>query len=494
MFWTLAGLFILTRAQIFYHLNMNYIDTDQPVMWLGAMDYSAGHFYEPRYYGQNYNTFMEGLFAVPLIWLKIPVYYAVPAATHFIFVFPFLFTAACLFYSNRKIHAILVLSLVICLPVSYDILNGISRGFITGIFFTSFFILSILNPSKLSFILLNTIMAIVGYFVNPNSVLVSGPVLFYIFLYNYKNAKYYLLNLVCLAAALLLHLFFNKLYIDHPDYIVLGLPIEISFKYFSDNILHLNERFAHISPLVENNCIILMTILALLFISLFRQNRNGFYALLVFAGILLFSFSVGKTLEGSTWPFISYGRMYLGIPVIICLFIPFLNFDNLKKIAIVSIIPLSFFIYKTAVIKQVVEWQTKPEQFRSLPVFTLKSSLDAISYYKDVCMKNDSKFILVSTGFWLHTVVTYGGPAIHKDYPATQETDSDRRYWIKEKSKNLVEERFIFISSLPDFNKRVPQKDFALQDLDGYGMFLVTGNRLKMSEFISLVVRTETLD
>ena len=78
---------------MFFWYNLEYIDTDQPYMWLGAVDFSQGLFYEPRYYGQSYNTFMEALFAVPLLWFTVPVYVAVPVATHIISAFPFLFTA-----------------------------------------------------------------------------------------------------------------------------------------------------------------------------------------------------------------------------------------------------------------------------------------------------------------------------------------------------------------------------------------------------------------
>ena len=113
-------LFVITLLVIhvtaFFKLNITVIDSDQPYMWLGARDFARGDFYEPRYYAQDYNTFMEALFAVPFIWMKFPVYYAVPIATHIIFLFPFLFTSFYLFFHKRKIQAILVLSILLCLP------------------------------------------------------------------------------------------------------------------------------------------------------------------------------------------------------------------------------------------------------------------------------------------------------------------------------------------------------------------------------------------
>ena len=130
-------------------------------MWLGAKHYSQGLFYEPRFYGQDYNTMMEALFAVPFIKMGMPVYYAVPLATHLIALVPFLFTAIYLFLKQKKEAAVFVLAVLLCMPTGYDIMNAIPRGFVTGIFFTSLFIINVLNPKQYVFILINIWMAYV---------------------------------------------------------------------------------------------------------------------------------------------------------------------------------------------------------------------------------------------------------------------------------------------------------------------------------------------
>ena len=160
-----------TRLFIYLKYNLNYIDSDQAYMWAGALDYSNGYFYEPRYYAQDYNTFMEALFAVPLIWFNVKAYYAVPLATHFIALFPYIFTSAYLFMKQQKIQALLVLALVLCMPVENDLLNTLPRGFVTGLFFCSFFIVNILNPNHLHTFALNACMAVIGFYVNPTQLL-----------------------------------------------------------------------------------------------------------------------------------------------------------------------------------------------------------------------------------------------------------------------------------------------------------------------------------
>jgi hypothetical protein len=156
-------------------------------MWLGAKHFSEGLFYEPRFYGQDYNTFMEGLFAAPLLLFGVPVYYAVPIATHVIFLCPILFTSIYLFKNRFPIHAIIMLSALLCMPSAFDLVTSLPRGFVTELFFTSFFIVSIRNPQNLKYVALNTLLAALGFFVNQNSVLVSVPFLFYIFLHHVKS-------------------------------------------------------------------------------------------------------------------------------------------------------------------------------------------------------------------------------------------------------------------------------------------------------------------
>src|SRR4051812_45399419 len=93
------------RVRLFFEVNLGLIDSDQPFMWIGAKDYSNGYFFEPRFYGQDYNTFLEALIAVPFIRLNMPVYVAVPLVTHLILLLPFLFTGFYLFVHQKKEQA-----------------------------------------------------------------------------------------------------------------------------------------------------------------------------------------------------------------------------------------------------------------------------------------------------------------------------------------------------------------------------------------------------
>ena len=204
-FYACIAILLTTRILLILNLNIHYIDSDMPFMWAGVKDYSEGLFYEPRFYGQDYNTFMESLFAVPLYWIGVPVYYALPIITHLVAIFPFLFTAFYLFFKNRKENAILVLAILLCLAPGYDVMTSQPRG-ISGVFLCGFYILSFLNPTHMRFLALNTLLSVLAYFVTPNAVLISVPLMAFLFFHNYKNKKYYIVTICCLLSSIVFYL------------------------------------------------------------------------------------------------------------------------------------------------------------------------------------------------------------------------------------------------------------------------------------------------
>lgn len=483
---------VLIRVTIFFDFSITIVDTDQMSMWVAAKDYSKGLFYEPRYYGQDYNTHMESLFALPLLWLSVPVYFAVPIATHFIFLFPYMFTASYLFFKQRKIHALLMLSIMLCLPASYDLLNSLPRGFVTGVFFTSFFIINVIDPYKLKYVLLNSIMALIGFFVNPNSFIASLPFLFYVFLYNYKNPKYYKVSLPCLLLLLPLHLLFNKFYFDHPDYLVLDLDYSFSADNFWKNITHLDNTFVQLSFFVEGNCLLLVAVFFVFLVCLNRQNTKAFFAFLLFMGLILVSFFMGKTREGSTWLFGSYSRLYLAIPFMLGLFATQIQITKRSLFIMLFFIPPLFSAYKIFNYQKLLAWHFEDKNWSGISLIPLKYAREAIDFYKRRCEENQVKNLIISRMFWLCPEVNYGGPAIHNNYPETEMTIFERRYYVRERNKNKIIKKFIFISMSNEFDVGIENNNcFKIKKLDNYGMYLITENKLKTREFIYMADAVE---
>lgn len=492
LFFVSLAFVLVNRILVFGQINIHYIDSDQPFMWAGAVDYAHGIFMEPRFYGQNYNTFFEGLVAVPLIWCGIPVYYALPAATHFIAVFPFLFTAFFLFRKNKITNAVLVLCVPLCLNQAYDIMSSLPRGFAGGVFFCSFFVVSLLHPQNMKWLAMNAVLAVIGFFVNPNSSLVSVPFFVFLFLHHYKLPRFYM---IC-GAALLFFLFLfyavEGFYLKHPSYVVLGVTPGFGFTHFFTNLLSVNNLFSHVNFFtVRFGSLALIYLLLFGFVFRFWEKKVFYTVVSVFAFVCL-TFFLGKMQDGRLWPFYSYSRMYLGLPLLFCFLIVLMPLRPRKLLILACIVSASYGGYKMANLKTAVAFHTRENIWFGVHLVSLHTALEAIDFYGQVCKKNNCDFFLVSNSFWLNTFLDYGGPAVHSDFPETEETNSERRYWVREKNQNKVHGHFVYLSSTFELNQVLPaDSSFSMQKLDDYGLWLIKNNTLTTSEFIRRVKAAE---
>lgn len=458
-------------------------------MWLGAKHYSQGLFYEPRFYGQDYNTLMEALFAVPFIWCGLPVYYAVPLVTHLLFLAPFLFIASYLFIKKHKEKAILVLAIILCMPGAYDIMNSIPRGFVTGLFFTTLYAVSLYNTHNYRLILVNTFLAYVGFLVNQNSILVSAPFLFYLFLVNHKNKKYYIYSAMGLIIAFPIDYILNHFYIIHPEYNLYRFKHIFSMQYFTDAISHLDDRFAHIGLFFENTCIITVLIFLILAIYFFRKNRAWFYAFLVFMSIILFSFFSSKSADGSTWAFFSYSRIYLGIPLFFALCVCIIPFNFKNSIYALIVVTICYSTFKAIHLNSTIAYNMDEKKWLHLNLCTLEEVFSTIETYKKFCVENRSSDLVIIDNVWRSDVINYAGPALYDDYPNTFKPSFERRRWIVEKEKTYFPERFVILIPNTNFDKTVEEKykDINIKRIDDWGCFLIYNNKRNIVDFVKYV-------
>jgi hypothetical protein len=490
-FYGFIVILLLTRVLLLLNLNIHSIDSDMPFMWLGVKDYSEGLFYEPRFYGQDYNTFIESLFAVPLYWIGVPVYYALPIVAHCFAIFPFLFTATYLFKKDRKENAILALALLLCLTPGYEVMTSQPRG-ISGVFLMSFSVLSFMNPKHMGFLVLNTVLSVLAYFVTPNAVLISVPLMAFLFFNNYQNKKYYILTACSLLTALPFYFVFDKFYKDHPDYIVYGLDNTWAFSNLFGALSHLDRSFGHVSFFIEEISATVLISFLVLGIALYRKNKQAFLAFLSFFGIVFLSFFASKVQQGVVWPFYSFSRMYIAVPMVIILFTVFFQIRSRAFVISLLVITLTYSTFKFVNFKSSLAYHTEEKRWNGVHLVSLKNVLDASEAYKNICHEKGVDFFLISNTFWLCTYLNYGGQVIHNDFPETQETKAERRYWVREKNKNKVFKRFVFLSVNYNFDKACSENpNFKITRIDGYGLMLVEDNTLSNDAFISLANKIE---
>lgn len=485
-FFLFIGIILVNQIRLFLSINVDYIDNDQVVMWSGARHFYNGLFYVPRYYGQDYNTMMEALFAVPFMWMGVAIYYAVPLATHLIFLTPFLFIAIYLFIKKQIEKALCALMILLAMPTGYDIMNSIPRGFVTGLFFTSLLIVSLYHTKNYKLILLNTFLSYVGYLVNPNSVLVSCPILFYLFLYNYKNIKYYVYSAIGLLIALPIDYGLNHFYKTHPNYILYGFSNSFSFDYFMDAIKHINSRFAHVGLFMEEFSIITFVALIVLGIFSYQKNKKWFYSYLIFLSIIIISFFSSKAQDGIVWPFFSYSRLYLGIPIFLAfsLFVLPIKFSNWFYALILVV--LLFSVYKQIKFKNAVDYHVQEKRWEHVHLTSLKDILQTLNTYKTFCNEQGVDNLIMVNPVWRDDIINYAGPAVFDDYPNTFKPSFERRSWRIEEETGAIHTKFVIYTANYDFDKLLAETrpDIHIKRLDDWGCFLVYDNGLTTVDFI----------
>jgi hypothetical protein len=89
--------------------------------------------------------------------------------------------------------------------------------------------------------------------------------------------------------------------------------------------------------------------------------------------------------------------------------------------------------------------------------------------------------------------VSYGIPALYDIPFDTQEANTDRRFWIREKNKNLVFKTFVFLSGNTNYHLSFKDdKRFTIKQLDAYGLYMISENTLDNHTFIELVKTFES--
>jgi hypothetical protein len=462
-------LLILDRMVLLTNFNFKYVGSDDLIFWQGATDYMKGKFYEPYFYGQNYNFMLEALFAVPFLKLGVPYFYTFPIATSFVALFPFVFISIVLKKNDLFIESIFFLVLPVLLPIEYGILTSVTRGFVSGLFFSSFLIFSLLSPNKKSSWFLATLAFAFGFIFNPNSLVITFPVCLYLLFVNWKRTAFYLISFITVLPVLSIEFFSKMFYQNNQDYNVNGMwQLQFDFKMVFDNLKHLDNFFAYSTPLFWfAGWSVLLIILFIGFFLLKKDKYKGFSLLFGIAFILL-TLGINKVNDHIDSIFLSSTRMFLGVPILAGLAFTWtfkhLALNKYQLIFGIAFIAFTTFFIKTSVSTAVIKLHTVKTNFG--PVAIKKSNelicecekLDSISVKHQV-----SLFAFVPT--WNLNVphmefYNYGCPLLNKKFPSTMMNIYEKRTWVYIKEKESIHKNIlIFGSSISTNTNEIKQND-----------------------------------
>lgn len=258
--WALLGLLALTalvawdRWQVLSQFCFKYTDHDQVLLWYAADEAAHGRFHEPCFYGQAYSLLVEAWVAPPLLWLGLPHAQALPMVTCFLTLLPYLALAALAHLGKRPWGAMLVMLVPLVMPVEYDIVSSIPRGFVGGVALAGIAAaLWLLCRSTWAFLAAGA-LAVLGLATNPNCCILLLAAGLYAWLRHFLNWRFYTWSLggMLLAAPIPLSVW-RFYHVWHPTYDYhppagMRVPLEWTWATMRQSFPNVDTFFAHFVP------------------------------------------------------------------------------------------------------------------------------------------------------------------------------------------------------------------------------------------------------
>jgi hypothetical protein len=331
----MLGLLAHNRLELGRQFLFAYSDEDQTLMWHAANDLLHGNIPEPCFYGQSFNTCLEGYLAIPLILLHVPYWVAVPSVTIVLGLLPFLLIAWLAWWHGRPGLAALSLAIPLVLPVRYAMETGMPRGFITGIALAIVpcLLLAKATPvptfkprarwrTPFRYFLIG-LLSVAALTINPNCGLLLAGALGYAVATRWREAAFWLYaSLGAFVGALyplFIFLFYYKL---HDDYRLYHRDYQLDWNLYNvrwslNNLKPSLGDFLPLgAPLSATAWVVAGCFAAILIYLLVTRRWSAVFATVAAVAFAVFSFGFKRVHEGNASVFFAYSRMYLAVPVV----------------------------------------------------------------------------------------------------------------------------------------------------------------------------------
>lgn len=431
-FYTIVLILVITdRYFILKEFAWVYTDSDQTIMWAGLSDYSKRIFNEPRFYGQNYNTLLEAFIAVPLFNMGVKPFIALPIITSILTFFPYiLLSLLTLLKRNNLIMSLVILSMPLLLPVNYGMLTSLPRGFVTGIAFAGMACIGAFYSRNNWWHFIMLLLAVLAYSINSNSVILSCPLLLFVFLENKRNRNFYIFAGAGLLFGIVLHSSVQYFYRIHPLYNLHPIILVYSLKSILKSFEHMDYFLNFNMPILwTSGSMILLVFLIIALIFWKQGDKNKSYAFMSVPFLLVITLGFEKVHQGTHSIYFHYSRMFLAIPVLLSLALSHVHVRNtlIFSFGVLLISGYFFWIHQTELIKAI----EKSEIYDPLtPIVSLKTDRleNDCENLNTLCKKYKVELLVFSRHFF-EEPYAYGCTCIEKEFPKTLRPIYERRTW-----------------------------------------------------------------
>lgn len=461
-------LLLIDRFLSLYYFNFSYSDIDQLIMWNGAVDYAKGNFHEPYFYGQAYNYMLESLISVPLLYANVPVFIALPIATSFLGILPYVIFAGILLRKNHFFWSLSVLAIAIVLPVEFNFLTAISRGFVQAFLFLPLLFLPLLHPTNKKYIPLLFITTGISFIANQSAILLLFPTIMYVASYHYKSPKFYA-QILWIVPFLILDSLSKYYYKIHPEKVLLEISgLKLDLQTFLETITNPN-KIEFLLPFNFSNSYFYLIILFVLAIVAYKIKSKHVFCFIVSAiFLILVTFAIPKV-QGE-YPlknagiFYTVSRFYLTLPMLLisALFLVFSNFTPRIRWSIsVVILCCTMLFAKFHTIEHKVHETISNKSF---PIFKNQDLINQVDTIKKITQEKNIDlvvFALNPSWEWTNLYTAYAfNPLSYLDKPKASKQlisvniTGDRRTWLYQDAQKSIQILTVGIPYTDTLNKK----------------------------------------
>lgn len=469
LYYLLIITMLIERLFVFINYSIKYTDSDQVLQWLISKDLSEGKFYGLCFYGQKYNPIFEPLLTLPFLKMGLPFAIVHPFVVTCISLTP-VFLLSHYFkkqYSNEL--SILPLVFTMTLPLEYDMLTSLSRGFSGSVFFTICTLYFLSDTYKFYRLIISGICMGIGVFINPNTLLFI-PIFIYVFFdqkqYNNRRIIDFILGLLITTPLFIYNYWF---YYKHPEFLVnkQNPEIGINIDSFLKVITQLDNYFEFVTPFLwKLSWMSLLLLFGLFFVFYKRkQNRLAFLFGFCFMTILL-SFFIPKVSDATNSVYFSGSRLYLFYPMMLIFLIAIAAHHlkwGMKFYSVLIVLSFISVFVKIFAFHPLLSHALRPSAYSLVKVIKVEE-LNQKCKEISVQLKKNKSLVLANSPGTADQVITYGCPCLLDSFPSTIQPAYDRRFWEKENiSKQIYSSIYLFGSDSNLTNKVINDSFFQVE-------------------------------
>ena len=457
-----------------------YVDDDQALMWYGTVHFAHGHFPEPCFFGQSYNSMIESLLAVPLYLCGWPLNYALPTVVTATAVFPFLYCSV-ICYRRRKYGAALAAALLFSLTAwQWDLLTSIPHAIFSG-FPGAILGVSLMCDPKSGKVkrTIGSFLCALGAVATMSTAAILGIAWLYYIMSNGKKWRSYIAPIIGILPAVFVLLYEKWYYAIHAGDVVIQSGVDLFDKdAFLLSIHNLPQLFDYTFAFGNLGWIIIPVGIVLASV-LLGKKKEWKMLILVGASVVgsLVTLSIGwMKVYDVNCVLLPQSRMVIFWVFLVLEFILFLSFSEKRWISVggyirvlmvaISIIMLCIKAVRfTGEVKDPESTIYRSGIVRVMSVEELRTQAEAILKVAE-SLRADA---LVTTAY--SHVMVYGASALYYEEPVIfYIPDSDRRVWVHNELQARSSTRLLLYSMPVDENMKLTLVELTNETVPEYFM------------------------